>query len=101
MQNVKIQVNQNDWTQYRPYQTNSEYWAPLAMKQHANRLQKFIGVNMTDSDKGWKTPSTYYSNIPWEDINDIEDKNLFDGELIMDNLIVEKEELEKLQKDLQ
>lgn len=102
MQNVRFQVSQSDRPQYRPYQSNQEYCAPLAMKQHANRIKRLAWNRADECDKSSKTSSTYYSNIAGgDDKSDFDNKQFFDEELEVDELINQQKELIELQMSVQ
>jgi hypothetical protein len=102
MQNVRISKIKSENNKLTPYYSSNEHCGPLAMKQHANRLQKFNSMNMDEFDKSSYTASTYCSNFQIaENRSDFEGNVFSDEEMPVDELIKQQQELMELQNSVQ
>ena len=102
MQNVRFQASHTERIQFRPYQSNNEYCKPLAAKQHAGRIKRIVSNRTDESDKTSKASSTYCSNIDrTDDISQFEDKQFFNDEVEVDELMLRQQELIELQMSVQ
>lgn len=102
MQNVRTSKIKSHNDNKTPYHSSNEYCTPLAMKQHANRLQKFNSATTEEWNKSSYSTSTYYSNLPKTEKRSDFGTNMFhDDELPVDELIKQQQELLELQNSVQ
>lgn len=78
--------------------SQSEYSEPLAMKQHAARLQKFHSVR-TD-EKAYSIKS-YQTTAPYTDAKSDQESVSIHQESDLDNLVKQQQELLELQSSVQ